>query len=347
MTTMADPTTCVTVGVDTHRDINVAVALDELGRRLGVFEAPTTTAGYRALVGWARRFGPLGAFGVEGTNSYGAGLARFLAGEQVQVVEVCRPNRLTRRHHGKSDPVDAEAAARAVLAGVASAVPKAGTGAVEMIRSLRLVRAGAIKARTQAINTVRGLLVTAPAELRDQLHGLRTADLMRRSARLRPGTCTTPTAAVKLALRSLGQRWQQLNDEIALLDEHLEALVAEAAPAMVATFGISTDTAGAVLVAAGDNPERLHSEAAFAMLCGVAPRDASSGLQRRHRLNRAGNRQANAALYRTVIVRMRWHAPTRAYVERRTKEGKTKREIIRSLKRYLARELYQTLPRTT
>jgi transposase len=349
MTTMPDQEpTRVVVGVDTHRDVHVAVALDALGHRLDAMEVWTTQHGYADLLTWASELGEIDAFGIEGTNCYGAALARFLAGQGFTVIEVLRPARQVRRHHGKSDRIDAEAAARAVISGEANAVPKAGTATVEMIRALRIVRAGVIKARTQAVNAARALVVTAPPELRDELRDLSAVALMTRAARLRPGPAgTSPLAATRIGLRSLGQRWQHLDKELRTLDGHLDELVARAAPALVACFGVGTDTAGALLVAAGDNPQRLKHEAAFAMLCGASPRDASSGLQRRHRLNRAGDRQANAALYRVALVRMRWHQPTRTYVERRLKEGKTKREIIRCLKRYIARELYKALPNTT
>lgn len=335
----------VVIGVDTHKDVHVAVALDGLGRRLDSTTIPTTTAGYRALVAWANAFGTVEAFGVEGTGSYGAGLARHLRGGDHQVIEVLRPNRQARRRNGKSDPVDAEAAARAVLSGEATGTPKSGDDLVEMIRVLRVARSTARKARTQAMNALKSLLVTAPVELRQQLRGLSTSQLVTTAGRLRSGRETTTTAANKTALRALACRYQALDAEIAALDAQLAELAAEVAPKLVETFGVGPDTAGALLVAAGDNPDRLRSEAAFSMLCG-APVEASSGKTVRHRLNRGGDRQANAALYRIVIVRMRYHAPTRAYVERRTTQGLSKPEIIRCLKRYVAREIYGILHNT-
>jgi transposase len=333
----------VTVGVDTHRDRHVAVALDQLGRRLGEIELATTRAGYQRLLAWAEQFGAVEVFGIEGTGCYGAGLARHLRARKVFVIEVMRPDRQTRRRKGKSDPTDAEAAARAVLSAEAAGSPKAGDDLVEMIRVLRVARGTAIKARTQAINALRALLVTAPPELRGDLRALSTSRLVGKAAQLRPGERVSPLAASKLPLRHLACRCQLLEAEINSLDAQLAQLTAAASPHLTSTFGIGADTAGALLVAAGDNPDRLPSEAAFSMLCGSSPIPASSGQTRRHRLNRGGNRQANAARYRIVLVRMRYHPPTKAYVQRRTNEGKSKREIIRCLKRYVAREVYTAL----
>jgi transposase len=259
-------------------------------------------------------------------------------------VEVNRPDRQARRRRrGKSDPLDAEAAARAVQAGQATVAPKAGTGQVEMIRSLRVARQTAIRARTQAINALKALLVTAPAELREQLRDLPTATLVAATAALVPGPITSPLAAAMLALGTLAHRHQALSREVKALTAELDRLTATAAPELVALFGIGQDNAGALLVAAGDNPQRLRSEACFSMLCGSSPIQASSGKTVRHRLNRGGDRQANAALYRIVLVRLRYHQPTKDYLTRRLAEGKPKNEIIRCLKRYIAREVFATL----
>jgi transposase len=333
----------VTIGVDTHKDLHVAAARDRLGRRLGTTTAPATSAGYAQLLAWAQALGEPVAWGVEGTGSYGAGLVRFLCAQDQQVWEVNRPDRSARRRRGKNDPVDADAAARAVQAGEASGTPKTQDGAVEMLRALRVARQSAVKARTQAINALKGLLVTAPAELREQLAGLSTTRLVRRAAALDPGTLATPTAAATLALGGLARRYQHLDAEITQLTRTLDHLTATAAPKLRALLGIGPDSAAALLVTAGDNPQRLHSEAAFAALCGSSPVEASSGKTRRHRLNRGGDRQANAALYRIVIVRLRWHQPTRDYAARRTTQGKTRKEIIRCLKRYVAREVFAVL----
>jgi transposase len=335
--------TRVTIGVDTHGDVHVAHAKDQLGRRLETVSIPTTPTGYQDLLAWARGLGQVQAWGVEGTGSYGAGLARYLGKAGQVVLEVNRPDRAARRRRGKSDPVDAEAAARAVQAGEVTIVPKAADGQVEMLRSLRVARTTAMRARIQAVNALRSLLVTAPAELREQLRGLSAVRLVRCAATLDPGRLTSPTAAAMLALRTLARRYQALDAEITALDSELDQLTATAAPGLLALFGVGPDVASALLIAAGDNPRRLRSEAAFSMLCGSSPIKASSGKTTRHRLNRGGDRQANAALYRIVIVRLRWHQPTKDYMARRTTEGKSKKEIIRCLKRYVAREVFAVL----
>jgi transposase len=291
--TLPDPAALVTLGVDTHAGSHVAAALDQAGRPLGTRTISTTPGGYAALLGWARRFGTVDRIGVEGTGSYGAGLARWLRAHGQLVIEVDRPDRAARRRQGKADGLDAHAAARAVQAGTATGQPKAGDGTVEMIRSLRLARRSAVKARTQAANQLKALLVTAPDGLRAQLRHLSPAELVTTAARLRAATKpATPTEAAKLALRSIARRWLLLTQEITALDTQLDRLVAMAALALVAVKGVGTETAAVLLVAAGDNPERLRSEAAFAHLCGVAPIPASSGKTTRHRLNRGGNREA-------------------------------------------------------
>jgi transposase len=338
-------TEVITLGADTHKDIHVAVALDGLGRRLGTLSVPAIPAGYENLVNWARGFGPLERAGVEGTGSFGAGLTRFLQeAEGTKVFEVIRPKRRDQYRSGKSDPIDAEAAARSVLAGTAIGQPKDADGEVEMIRTLRITRRSALKARAQAANQIQALLVTAPEGLKSELCELSTARLIEKASRLRPGaTLSDVEAATKFALRSVARRYQHLSKEISELDERLNRLVSEVAPQLVAVEGIGTDTAASLLIAAGDNPERLKNEAAFAHLCGAAPIPASSGKTVRHRLNRHGDRDANRALYVIAICRMSCDKRTRAYVERRTKEGKSKKEIIRCLKRYIAREVYRIL----
>ena len=337
----------VILGVDTHLVFHVAVAIDHLGRRLGEASVPTTAKGYEKLLCWAEGFGPVRCAGVEGTSSYGAGLARHLRARGIEVLEVERPKRQrrsSRRNLQKSDPSDAESAARVVLAGEASGAPKSADGRVEMIRALRAARRSAMKARTQAANQLQGLRVTAPEQLRQRLRGLSTKELVSVAARFRLGDDLRDVpSATKFALRSVARRYETLSAEIADLEAHLDRLVAQVAPELVSLAGIGTDNAATLLIVAGDNPQRLRSEASFASLCGVSPVEASSGKVVRHRLNRGGNREANRALYMICLARMRRDLRTQEYVSRRTQEGKSKREIIRCLKRYIAREVYRVL----
>jgi transposase len=334
----------ITGGVDTHLDVHVVAALDQFGGLVGVESFPTTPAGYRALLGWLGSHGEVVVVGVEGTGSYGAGLARHLHHEGVAVVEVDRPNRQRRRRQGKTDPHDAVTAARAAQAGDALGAAKLRDGNVEAIRVLRVARGSAKRDRTRAINQMRSLISTAPDDLRQQLRGLTIPKLVHRAAAFRPGGRSHVTAATRLALRTLARRVLELDREVAALDDVLEPLVAATAPELVAQVGVGTDTAGALLVAAGENTSRLRNERSFARLCGAAPLDASSGKQHRHRLSRAGDRQANSALWRIVISRLSHDPHTRRYLQRRLAQGKTKAEAIRCLKRYVARELYHRLP---
>lgn len=332
-------------GVDTHSDTHTAAVIDQVGRVLGTEQFPADTAGYAALLDWMRSFGQLVGVGVEGTGAYGAGLARLLHRQEVLVIEVDRPDRKTRRFQGKSDPIDAVQAAKTALAGERTGVPKQRDGRIEALRNLRVARRSAVDQRADAQRRIKTLIVTAPDDLRERLRSLGVKDLITTCANLRPDRtgAASPATAVKIALRSLARRHQQLTAEIADLDELLEPLVAAINPGLVAANGVGTDVAGQLLVTTGDNHDRLRSEAAFAMLCGAAPIPASSGKTNRHRLNRGGDRQANKALYRVVICRLRWDPRTRAYMERRTKDGLSKKEIIRCLKRYIARELYQLI----
>ena len=332
------------MGVDTHLDFHVAVALDRLGRRLGEIKVSTTAEGYERVLRWAEGFGPVQCAGIEGTSSYGAGLARHLKATGIAVMEVERPKRRHLRRRGKSDPIDAEAAARTVLAGQAAGEPKSGDGRAQMIRTLRSARQSAVKARSQAANQLQSFLVTAPEELRHRLRGLSTKELVAAAARFRPGNdLQVVEAATRFAMRSVARRYQVLSEEIAELDAHLHKLVAEATPGLTSLAAIGTHHAATLLVLAGDNPERLNSEASFASLCGVSPVEASSGKIVRHRLNRGGNRDANRALHMICVVRMGSDERTRRYVARRTAEGKSKWEIMRCLKRYIAREVYRVL----
>jgi transposase len=346
MPRIAEQARPVTGGVDTHADVHVAAVVDQVGRVLGTRAFPADAAGYRAALAWMRARGELAKVGVEGTGSYGAGLARYLAARGVEVAEVIRPSRQARRRRGKSDTADAVAAALAALNGEASAMPKSGDGAAESIRALKVARAGAVKARTQAGNQLRDLILTAPEPLRRQLAGLPSGRQAGVAARFRPGDPACPAEGTKAAMASLARRRQQLAEEITGLGAALDELVTRAAPKeLLAKRGVATQVAASLLITTGDNPGRVRREASFAALCGASPVDASSGKQIRHRLNRGGDRQANSALWTIAMTRLAHDPRTKAYAARRTAEGKTKKEIIRCLKRYIAREIYKTLCR--
>lgn len=333
----------VIVGVDTHLDIHVAVAIDTSGRTLGTTSVPSDTEGYVKLLRWAQEFGSLDRFGIEGTGTYGSGLAKYLAQHGVTVIEVDRPDRSARRRKGKTDAVDAEIAAREVLSGALQTRPKGGDGPVECLRLLRVARRSAMKARTQAANQLRCLVVTSPDRIRAEVRHLSVARLVAVACAWRPGRPSDPDAASKVALRSVARRYRALTAEIEELDHEIRTLVETAAPALLALPNVGPETAAALLIAAGDNPQRLKSESSFAHLCGVAPRQASSGKTHRHRLDRGGDRAANSALYTITLGRMYRDERTAAYVARRTTEGLSKREIIRCLKRFVAREVFRTL----
>ncbi|MFD3941088.1 IS110 family transposase [Streptomyces sp. NPDC058611] len=346
--TMAQHEVEVTGGVDTHKDTHTAAAVDSAGRALGSAQFPASALGYRKLLAWLGSFGVLVLVGVEGTGAYGAGLARYLREHDVTVVEIDRPDRKTRRWQGKSDPVDAEAAARAALAERRTGIPKFRDGRVEALRALRVARRSAVQQRADVTRQIKNLIVTAPEGVRTMLRHLKDKDLLTICAGFRPSLdqAGDPITATKIALRSLARRHRDLGQEIDELDELIAPLTQEINPALAELNGVGPDVAGQLLVTAGDNPDRLRSEAAFAMLCGVAPLPASSGRTHRHRLNRGGDRAANAALYRIVLCRLRWDQRTRTYMERRTKEGLSKKEIIRCLKRFVAREIFHVLTAT-
>ena len=333
----------VIVGVDTHKHVHVAVAIDSWGIRLRDQAFVADSGGYQALITWAETHGRIEAFGVEGTGSYGAGLARAVRRAGHRVVEVNRGDRRTRRAAGKSDTIDAEVAARSVLAGQSTAIPKTADGAVEMMRQLKITRDTAVKARTTAMNTLKQIVVNAP---RRSCEKPSTTSPITACSRAAPDSDRAPSIrppqSAKHTLRALARRWMALTEEIAIHDQHLTRLTTETSPTLREGFGVGAHSAAELLIIFGANPDRIRSEAAVAKRCGACPIPASSGMTTgRHRLNRGGHRHANAALYRAVIVRMRYHQPTIDYVARRTADGRTKREIIRCLKRFLAREIYQ------
>ncbi|RII40857.1 IS110 family transposase [Galactobacter valiniphilus] len=328
-------------GIDTHADTHHIAVIDAAGRRLGDVQIPTTAAGYRAAVQFLGSWNGLVRVGIECTGSYGAAVTRAVRDAGMTVVEVNRPNLFDRRLRGKTDVFDAYSAAEAVLSGRATAAPKGGDGFVESLRVLRSSRSSALSARTATINQIKGLLVTAPEQLRARYRGLSSTKLIAVLAATRPtATPVSANEATAYSLRLLARRWQTLTEQIEELAGHMQRLLEDHAPALMDVYGVGRDTAAQLLITAGDNPERLRSEAAFAALAGACPIPASSGKTNRHRLNRAGDRQANSALYHIVIVRLRYDQETRDYAARRTAEGKTKMEIIRCLKRYLVRQLY-------
>ncbi len=349
MIIMASPAVDVVGGVDTHRDLHTAAVITTGGEVLGARTFPTTRPGSRAMLEWFAAHGTLLRVGVEGTGTFGAGITRYLAGAGVAVLEVTGPDPQTRRAKGKDDTLDAIAAATAALTGRRVVCAKDRSGAVEALRVLRATRKTAIKGRRVALQHLRATIVAAPDEIRDRIRSMTRMQLIRHCAAWRPATSAyrDPVTATRIALRSLARRILELNDEVAALDELIDPLVAELAPALLAINGVGTDCAAQFITTAGENPERLTSEAAFAMLCGAAPLPASSGKTNRHRLNRGGNRQANSALHMIVTSRMRNEPRTQAYAERRLAEGLSKRDIMRCLKRYVAREIYTALTRPT
>ncbi len=261
------------------------------------------------------------------------------------MLEVDRPDRADRRRKGKDDDLDAINAARAALHNQRTSTPKRKDGAVESLRVLRVTRQTAIRARRNALQLLRMCIVSAPDELRDQVRSLTRMQLIRTCAAWRPdlSDAADPVSATRIALKSLARRILELGDEIAMLDELIEPIVTALAPQLLARVGMGIEVAGQLLVTAGDNRQRMRTEAAFAMLCGVAPLPASSGMTQRHRLNRGGDRQANSALHLAVITRMRVDERTQADIAKKTAEGHSKLEIIRCLKRYLAREVFYLL----
>jgi transposase len=340
------PTLTITAGIDTHADFHVAAAIDHNGGLLGVETFTTTTGGHRDLVRWLAGFGVINKIGVEGTGSYGAGISQHLTGKGITVVEVDRPNRQARHRGGKSDAVDAIAAARAALTGTATGTPKTRDGNIEAVRVLTVARRSAASEWIQIINQMRHLCFTAPEEIRRRFDDLSPIVLARTTAGLRPrpGGTDVVRYTTLSTLRELGQRALFLHEQKKRLNAQMRPLIRETAPDLLEVYGVGYDVAAKLLIAVGDNPHRIKSEAAWAHLCGVSPILASSGKNQRHRLNRGGNRQANSAIYRIMLVRMASDDATRAYIVRRTAEGKTMGEIARMLKRYIAREIYKTLP---
>lgn len=338
------PNDLIVAGVDTHAATHHAAVLSHTGARIGDREFPANLSGYQGLLDFIQSFGTVSLIGVEGTSSYGAGLARFLMSRDVPVREVIRPRREHRRR-GKSDPIDAYAAAGQALA-EADRLPiaKTGTGLVEQIRALMVVRRSAMKARVAALRQIKSLLITAPEDLRDKWEKVEDGALIDKIAATRPADASISVeTATNHALRRLARRHQYLSEEITSIDGELRGMVNAQAPAMLATKGYGLITTATLLITAGSNPDRLHSEASFAALCGASPIPASSGKTNRHRLNRGGDRQANWALHQIALVRLSNDERTKAYSRRLQESGKTKKDVLRILKRTIAREAFHLI----
>lgn len=332
-------------GVDTHKDLHFAAVVDNKDHVLGVEAFATTRHGYTSMLTWMKTFGPISRIGVECTGTYGAGLLRYLAQAGVEVLEVTCPDRADRRRRGKDDTVDAENAAHAAFAGWRTVTPKTRDGFVEALRVLKVCRKTAIRARRVALQMIQMNIVSAPDALREELRNLTRMQLIRTLAASRPDMTAyrEVASAYRIALKSLARRYLELHDEVADLDDMIKPLVDELAPKLVARNAVGYESAAQLLITAGDNPERLVSEASFAALCGVSPLPASSGKVSRHRLNRGGDRAANSALHIIAIGRLRTDPRTKEYVARRVTEGHSKLEAIRCVKRYIAREVYYLL----
>ncbi|MEN4464264.1 IS110 family transposase [Mycolicibacterium fortuitum] len=336
----------VVAGADTHADTIHVAAISMTGTGVGDREFPATRVGYAAAIRFLVSLGQVQRVGVEGTASYGAGFTRALTAAGIEVVEVTRAVKSTRRLKGKSDPLDAYSAARTALAGDGLATPK--DDATTGLRALHIARRSAVKHRTAVINQLKAMLVSAPDTVREKYRGLTTLRLIEAVARCRPEAVVEPWAQALLsAAKLLAQRVQFLETQAEALQGQLDALVTEANPGLRAAYGVGADTAAQLLITAGANPHRLHSEAAFAALCGAAPVPASSGKTNRHRLSRGGDRAANNALHRIALVRMSHHQPTKDYVQRQLRNGqsKSRMEVLRKLKRAIAREMFKLLTR--
>lgn len=336
----------VIVGVDTHKEVHVAAAVDWQGTLIDERTFATTRQGYRQLESWARSLGEVLRVGIECSGSYGSGLARHLAKNGFAVLEVTFPDKTVRRKRGKDDFIDAEMAAEAAFTGARTVTPKSRDGMVEALRVLQKTRSTAVAARRVALQMIRADIISAPEELRDQLRGMTRMQLVRHLVATRPDSTDfkTPLGATKIALKRLAKRYVDLDDEISELDDMIGEILAEAAPLLVRCKCVGAQSAAQLMVTAGDNPERLKSEASFAMLCGVAPVPVSSGMTYRW-LNRGGDRQANSAIHIIAIGRLRTDERTKEYVAKKMAEGHTKMEAIRCLKRYIAREVYYAIKR--
>jgi transposase len=335
----------IVAGVDTHKDLHVAAVVDELDRVLASQCFATTRHGYKQMLAWMRSFGSLQRVGIEATGSYGAGLLRYMQKAGVEVLEVTTPDKQDRRKRGKNDDLDAQNAAHAAFSGKRTVTPKSRDGMIEALRVLKACRKTAIAARRVALQMIQNTIVCAPDELRETLRNMTRMQLVRTLAAWRPDLTDyrNLASAYRISLKSLGRRYVELHDEIADLDTMIIAIVDELAPELVARDSIGHESAAQLILTAGDNVQRVGSEASFAALCGVSPVPASSGKTIRHRLNRGGDRAANSALHIIAIGRLRTDPRTQAYVAKRMTEGHSKLEAIRCLKRSIAREVFSLI----
>ncbi len=332
-------------GVDTHKDLHFAAVVDAYDRVLASSSFATTRHGYKSMLDWMQSFGEVKRIGIECTGTYGAGLLRYLQPFDIEILEVTSPDKTDRRKRGKDDTIDAENAAHAAFAGIRTVTPKTRDGMVESLRVLKVCRRTAIAARRIALQMIQMNIISAPEAIRESLRTMTRMQLIRTLAAWRPDLSgyRDISTAYKIALKSLARRYLELHDEIADLDVMISVIVDELAPELITGKAIGYESAAQLLITAGDNPERLKSEASFAALCGVNPIPASSGKINRHRLNRGGDRAANSALHIIAIGRLRTDARTKAYVAKRLTQGHTKLEALRCVKRYIAREVYYTL----
>lgn len=344
---MAEKGCIVIGGVDTHKDRHCAVAIDMVGSELGCRFFPTNAEGYAELISWLESFGELDRLGVEGSGGYGAGLCAFAQSKGIDVIEVSWPDKAERRRRGKNDQMDAYHAAASVLSGRAHSPAKDRRKEVEGLRALKVAYEGAIKARTAAKNSLHALVVAAPDQMRAKLRMLSTKELVNACASFRiPSKENLDTErATKVSLRLVARRIQALDKEVLELDELIDAMTQKLAPKTRALPQVGPQCAATLILCAGANPDRLKSEASFSALCGTSPVPVSSGRSDRHRLSLAGDRQANSAIYLIAIGRMRSPGESRDFIAKRIASGKTKKEAIRMLKRYIAREVFYTLKR--
>jgi transposase len=341
---MAENKEMVIIGVDTHKRFHSVAVITKTGRELACKSFDADGKGYKQALAWASGFGTVLRAGIEGTGSYGAGLCAYLKKYGIEAQDVYAPDKKRRHRQGKDDETDAFQAAQAALSLTRCATAKDRSGDVEAARLLEVAYAQAVKQHTANINALKAALLSLPSPMREQLEALGTTSLVKTCSAFRIAKCTMEsTDGVKYALRSLARMILSLETEMALLDKEVERYAKALAPTTVSLLGIGCHGAVKLLCAAGQNIERMKGESSFSMLCGTSPIPASSGDVYHRRLNRGGNRQANNALYVMAITRMRHCERTKTFIAKKMSEGKSKKDAIRALKRYLAREVFSAL----